>query len=141
MRALTVRQPQAVALLSPSGPLRHPGWRTDHRGPLLIHAARRGAGDPHPSGPGKGPAYGALLGVVELVDCVACRHAGGDPDEAGFVWVLSNPRAFRRPVPHAGGRPGLFDVADAVVADALAAPAPRPRKRRKGRARSKARAG
>jgi hypothetical protein len=127
MRALTVRQPQAAALLSGRGPTRHPGWLTDHRGPLLIHAARRGRGDPTDDG----LAYGALLGVVELLDCVACRHTGGDPGEVGYAWVLTSPRAFRRPVPHPGGRPGLFDVADQVVADALAPPAPRQRKRRK----------
>jgi hypothetical protein len=132
MRALTVRQPQAAALLSRPGPIRHPGWQTDHRGPLLIHAARRCAGDLAPGAPGC-PTYGALLGVVELLDCVATGHAGGDPDEAGYVWVLSKPRAFRRPIPHAGGRPGLFDVADAVIATALAAPS-RPRKRRKQKA-------
>jgi hypothetical protein len=127
MRALTVRQPQAATLLSGRCPTRHLGWQTDYRGPLLIHAARRGPGDP----PDGGLVYGALLGVVELLDCVACRHTGGDPDEAGYAWVLSKPRAFRRPVPHPGGRPGLFDVEDQVVADALAPPAPRHRKRRK----------
>ena len=131
MRAITVRQPQAAALLSRPGPVRHPGWQTDHRGPLLIHAARRRPGDP----PDDRLAYGALLGVVELLDCVPTRHAGGDPDEVGYTWVLSRPRPFRRPVPHPGGRPGLYDVADQVVVDALAPSAPRPRKRKKKRAR------
>jgi hypothetical protein len=112
MRAVTIRQPQAAAVLAPPGPFMHPAWRTDHRGPLLIHAERHGAGDP-PIRRG-GPAYGALLGVVELVDCVEA----GVADEAGYVWVLANPRRFARPIPHPG-RVGLFEVADALVARAL----------------------
>jgi hypothetical protein len=119
---VTMRRPQAAAALAPPGPFEHPGWETDHRGPLLIHAARWAAGDP-PVGRSDGPAYGALLGVVEMVDCVAIGRAGGDPDEVGFVWVLANPRTFARPVRH-GGRMGLFLVGDAVVAGVLAGLAP-----------------
>jgi hypothetical protein len=62
--------------------------------------------------------------VVDLVDCVESR-AG--TDEAGYVWVLANPRRFARPVPHVDRKVGLFDVADAAVADALegaSSPAP-----------------
>ena len=118
MYAVTMRRSQAAAALAPPGPYEHPGWETDHRGPLLIHAARWAAGDP-PAGRSDGPAYGALLGVVEMVDCVAIGRAGGDPDEVGFVWVLANPRTFARPIPH-GGRMGLFLVGDAVVAGVLA---------------------
>ena len=127
MLCLTIRQPWAAAVLAGLKAVENRSWSTRHRGPLLIHAARRGRGDPTDDG----LAYGALLGVVELLDCVACRHTGGDPGEVGYAWVLTSPRAFRRPVPHPGGRPGLFDVADQVVADALAPPAPRQRKRRK----------
>ncbi len=122
MYAVTIRQPQAAAVLARPGPFEHRGWETNYRGPLLIHAARWAAGDP-PVGRSDGPAYGALLGVVELVDCVATGRAGGDPDEVGYVWVLGNPRTFGGPVPY-GGRMGLFLVADAVVAGVLAGLAP-----------------
>ncbi len=119
MRAVTVRQPQAAAVFAQPGPYRLRLWLTDHRGQLLIHVARRGPGDPSPGADG-GPAYGVLLGIVDLVDCVEA-HAGDDPDEAGHAWVLVNPRPFAHPVPYAGrGALGLFAVADAVVADALA---------------------
>ncbi len=122
MYAVTIRQPQAAAVLARPGPFEHRGWETDYRGPLLIHAARWAAGDP-PVGRSDGPAYGALLGVVELVDCIVNGRAGGDPDEVGYVWVLANPRTFTSPVPY-GGRMGLFLVADAVVAGVLAGLAP-----------------
>lgn len=73
------------------------------------------AGDLPADRPGV-PAYGVLLGVVDLVNCVEA-HVG--TDEAGYVWVLANARRFARPVPHAERKVGLFNVADAVVADAL----------------------
>ncbi len=116
--AVSIRQPQATAVLAHPGPFRHPGWRTDYRGPLLIHAAKRLAGDP-PAGKVASPIYGALLGVVDLVDCVANGRADGGPDEVGYVWVFDNPRLFARPIAYIG-RMGLFEVAQTVVADAIA---------------------
>jgi hypothetical protein len=128
VNAVTLRQPQADAVLARPGPFTLPCWQTSHRGPLLIHAARRESSDPLPVA-SRGPAYAALLGVVDLVDCVERAGADADPDEAGFVWVLANPRPFVRPVPHSG-RVGLFAVADALVADAIAElPPPRPARR------------
>jgi hypothetical protein len=126
--AVSIRQPQAAALMVQPGPYRRPGWRTDYRGPLLIHAARRMAGDP-PADRSDGAAYGALLGIVELVDCMAESGADGGADEAGFIWVLADPRPFASPVPFVG-RMGLFDVAHAVVADALASMPSKPRSRK-----------
>ena len=116
--AVSIRQPQATAVLAQPGPFRHPGWRTDYRGPLLIHAAKRLAGDP-PAGKVASPTYGALLGVVDLVDCVANGRADGGPDEVGYVWVFGNPRLFAQPIAYIG-RMGLFEVAQTVVADAIA---------------------
>ncbi len=118
MRAVSIRQPHAATLLTPPGPFEQVGWWTDYRGPLLIHAATRGAGDP-PAGRGVSVTYGALLGVVDLVDCVQQGRPDGGIDEIGYVWVLANPRPFSRPVPYPG-RLGLFEVADTVVAGALA---------------------
>jgi hypothetical protein len=77
-------------------------------------------------------ACNALVGVVELVDCIASEHRGADPDEVEYHWVLANPGVFAHPLPFIG-RLGLFLVGDEVVAAALEeteAPAP-PKKRRK----------
>lgn len=125
MPAVSIPQPRASAVVAASGQFELAGWLTDYRGPLLIHAARRQGGDP-PIDVSAGAAYGALIGVVELVDCVSRERAGGGPDETGYVWILARPRAFAFPVPYAG-RIGLFQVAAAVVADALAALASRAR--------------
>jgi hypothetical protein len=118
MPAVSIRQPLASSLVERPGAFEHPAWETDYRGPLLIHAAKRGAGDP-PSDRSGAPPYGALLGVVDLVDCIRTEQAGG-PDEVGFTWVLANARPFSAPIPYVG-RLGLFDVPQAVVGDALAA--------------------
>ncbi|HVS36643.1 MAG TPA: hypothetical protein VMS17_13865 [Gemmataceae bacterium] len=116
--AVTIRQPRAAAALAFTGPFEHLGWQTDYRGPLLIHAARRESGDAPAGGP-DGPAYSALLGLVDLVECVCTGRADGGADEMGFVWVFANPRTFADPIPYVG-RLGLFNVAPAVVEAALA---------------------
>lgn len=126
MQAVTILQPQAMAVLAQPGPFEYPGWRTDYRGPLLIHAAARGGRREGRRAPGGAPGlsadteYSALLGVVDLVDCVASGRKDGDPDEVGYVWVLANPRPFAQAIPYTG-RLGLFGVADEAVALALAA--------------------
>ena len=46
MPAVSIRQPLASSLASRPGSFEYPAWETDYRGPLLIHAAKRGPGDP-----------------------------------------------------------------------------------------------
>ncbi len=103
MPALSIRQPAAAALVAPPGPFELPGWRTDYRGPLLIHASSRKAGDP-PAGRAGSPVYGALIGLVDLTDCVATEHIDEGPDEVGYVCKCS-PTPARSPArsPTRGG--------------------------------------
>jgi hypothetical protein len=63
-------------------------------------------------------ACNALVGVVELVECIESGHPGADPDEVEYLWVLDKPRVFVLPLRYIG-RPGLFMVSDEVVAAAL----------------------
>ncbi len=119
MAAVSIRQPTANAVMARAAPFELPGWLTDYRGPLLIHASRREGGDP-PIDTAAGAAYGALIGIVEMVDCVSRDREGGGPDETAYVWILADPRPFASPIPYAG-RMGLFQVAGAAVADALTA--------------------
>jgi hypothetical protein len=116
MNAVSIPQPYAAALLAGQGPVEHPSWWTDHRGPLLIHAGKRGTGNAPLA---EGLACNALLGVVDLVACVRKEHRGADPDEVGYYWVLANPRAFATPFPY-NGKLGMFQVADQLVDAALA---------------------
>lgn len=117
MYAISIEQSRAAEILLGSRPMSCRFWRTDHRGLLLIHA-RKGR-------PAKGvpastldPLRNAFVGVVRLVDCIASGHAGMDPDEVEYHWVLADPLVFTRPVPYAG-RLGLFLVSEEVVAAAL----------------------
>jgi hypothetical protein len=84
-------------------------WPTRHRGALLIHAGA--ARDPIPwvFADGTKPpdlselVYGAILGSVEVVDCVPLADAPDTPFTNGpWCWVLANPRPFTDPIPHVG---------------------------------------
>ena len=121
--AVSVRQPLAAALVARGGRIELPAWETDYRGPLLIHAAKRGPGDP-PVGRSDSPAYGVLLGVVELVDCVRTEREGCGPDEVAYTWVLANARPFAHPIAYVA-RLGLFEVPAAALAGTFVAAAER----------------
>jgi hypothetical protein len=114
---LTIRQPWAAAVLAGLKAVENRSWSTRHRGPLLIHAARAGARHadciPWPELDPEKFVYGAVLGVVGLIEC--------RPTEAGFDWLLGSPWRFPSPLPCCG-RLGLFDVPDALVLPLLAAP-------------------
>jgi hypothetical protein len=104
MKALTVKQPFAWAILYAGKDIENRSWRTHYRGPLIIHAGAAMHAYPLPGRlPRPVPAeftMGALLGTVELVDVVEnsrSRWFGGP-----FGWVPKNPRPFRKPVPCKG---------------------------------------
>jgi hypothetical protein len=67
---MSIPQPAAAALLAGQEPVKPLAWRTDHRGPLLIHAAKRERGKGS-EGPATGAVCNAVIGVVDLADCVA----------------------------------------------------------------------
>ena len=80
MNAVSLEQLDAAALLAEDGPVEYPAWQTEHRGLLLIHAAKRKAGKDSP-----GQVCNAVIGVVDLADCVRDEHpgahgCGGYPD-------------------------------------------------------------
>jgi hypothetical protein len=106
MKALTVRQPWAWAIVHAGKDIENRSWRTHYRGPLLIHAAV----SPHalwdmPRGVRKPEErdihYGAIIGLVELVDVVERSRSKWFIGPVG--WVVANPRPLRQPVPCKGG--------------------------------------
>jgi hypothetical protein len=118
MYAVSLEQSHALEILASLQPWSCRFWHTDHRGPLLIHARTpklvKGASVSY-----RGYRANALVGVVELVDCViSSTHPDHDPDEVEYHWLLANPRTFAQPLPY-GGRLGLFLVAEKMVAAAL----------------------
>ena len=127
MKALSIHQPWAWAILHAGKTVENRGWPTRYRGQLLIHASKtRSSYDreakvdwPNVSGVAlpqwEELVVGPLVGVVELVDCL--HVSGVDPSpwvEGPECWVLTNPRPFTNPVPWRGMQ-GLFDVSVAMI--------------------------
>lgn len=138
IKALTVSQPYAEAIVAGVKTIETRTWRTKYRGALAIHAgiawwrqrelgqfrarlmaaevARRiGLHEPVTAYP-----RGALVGMVWMVDCVAftphswnllrAAHRVALPWREGlYAWVLVDARRLARPVPWRGAR-GLFDI-------------------------------
>ena len=79
------------------------------RPPLMLPSA-------HPVG---------VIGVVTLADCMPFESDGRTPGSqwafGPFCWILRDPQALVRPLPYRGGQ-GIFDVPDALVAEALGMP-------------------
>jgi hypothetical protein len=142
MQCLSVRQPFASLLVAGAKRLETRSWRTRHRGPLAIHAARQ-----FPSAAralcGQEPFRSALLwagfddsaalprgqviGFVTLVGCVATETLlatefdGERPGERHFgdfrpgrwAWACVHPVALAVPQAYRGRR-GLFEVPDTL---------------------------
>lgn len=111
MYAISIEQSQATEILARLRPWPCRFWQTEHRGLLLIHArppklAREVSG------------VNAIVGVVDLIDCILSTRPGDDPDEVEYHWLLANPHTFAQPVPY-NGRLGLFLVSEKVAAAAL----------------------
>ncbi|MBN1347177.1 MAG: ASCH domain-containing protein, partial [Phycisphaerae bacterium] len=83
MKCVTIYQPWAWLWLHGPKRVENRGWRLAHRGPLAIHAGRRQDkwmrgfyDDPvlhelvPECPPPAGLRYGAIIGVVDIVDCV-----------------------------------------------------------------------
>jgi hypothetical protein len=121
VKCLSIRHPWAEAVLAGLKEEEYRSRPTNHRGPVLIHAGRtippaEDVADARETWPDidlSALVFGAVLGVVDLVDCQP------DPDEEGtYVWVLANPRRLSRPLPWTG-QVGLFNVPDEQLAGLL----------------------
>lgn len=118
MKALTIKQPWAWAIMASAKTVENRSWYTHHRGPLLIHAGARpdaselvaatftAARVTLPSD----LAVGVILGTVDLVSVCSSSELAGDPWAFGpWCWKLENPQLFEQPIPWRGQQ-GLFDV-------------------------------
>lgn len=116
MKALSIWQPWAWAIIHAHKNVENRGWRTNYRGPLLIHASRRKpslfdmealdfiyAGGPDPNT----LPLGGIVGQVDLVDCVR-NHSSPWAAPGQWHWVLARPRPL--PFRAVRGAQGLFEV-------------------------------
>ena len=123
MKAFTVYQPYAYAIVAGMKGYETRPRRTNIRGRVAVHAGKRKLELASMSViviPRNGVTfhYGAVLGTVEIVDCLPVEEvihtltererALGDYSPGRFVWVLKNPVMFTAPVP-ASGKQGWWN--------------------------------
>ena len=94
--AISVRQPWAWALIHGPKRIENRTWVTGYRGPLLIHAALDDADLEWSERFAEIPDlidFGAIIGIVDLVDCVHLAGAPADEFATGpYCWITANPR-------------------------------------------------
>lgn len=124
MKALSVRQPWAWAIVHGTKRVENRSWTTSYRGDLAIHASAKDAGPSAWDIVVQRDArlllstveYGAIIGTVRLVDVVPRAVALRDralrrwvDDSSAWCWIVDDARPLATPiVMH--GRLGLFDV-------------------------------
>ena len=126
IRALTIRQPFPELILRRRKPYEIRSWRTNYRGPLLIHSAAKVKTDCARESGLKPETLvtSAFVGAVVLSDVrpytradsklLKQKRAIGGWSPGQFSWVLKNPIRFARPI-KANGKLGLFTVPPSVA--------------------------
>lgn len=98
MKALSVQQPYANKIIFNGKDIENRTRRTHFRGTVAIHASLRL--HPNATKNHKQLARGAIIGVVDVIDCVdvhRSKHFFGP-----YGYVLKNPRPLAKPVPCKG---------------------------------------
>lgn len=143
MKALSLWQPWATLMAAGLKTIETRHWPTRYRGPLAIHAAKRRMSIEERelvqdwrnvrflqwTWPPADLPYGAIIAVVELVDCIssskaliglpAAEIAFGDYSMGRWAWITRNLRVINPPIPYRG-RQGLFEVPDEVIQKGIA---------------------
>ena len=124
MKALSILQPWAWAILNLGKDIENRHWRTHFRGRFLIHTGKgfdsSGAEWLASRFPGRVPPphydRGGIVGSAVLRDCVRASTSQWFFGEYGFVLQGVKPISF---IPYRGEL-GFFDVPDNVVREQLA---------------------
>lgn len=131
MKALTIRQPWASLILCGGKDIENRDWQTSYRGIVAVHSSakmsRVDMEDACDVMQGFVPRFsrtrfqqdqfptGAILGTVEIVDCVSNSDSPWFFGKYGFV--LENAVAFPQPIPCKGAL-GFWEVSADLVARA-----------------------
>lgn len=124
MKALSIRQPRATQIADGTKRMELRTWSVTYRGPLAIHAStkRRPERIRELGFVPEAMPFGALVGVVDLVDIVpldAAAYQAAQPEHLSdapfpgapcYGWKFANARRLV-PIPYSG-RQGLFEVDD-----------------------------
>ncbi len=138
MKAISLWQPWASLWCSDRKIHETRHWSTHHRGPLLVHAAKRFVkyferdeplreilDDEFGGHWAMDLPKGALIGIVNILDCFPAddlepSHHRSDDFQCGdfstgrFAWRRSTYRLFDKPIPYRGAQ-GIFNVPDDLV--------------------------
>lgn len=125
MKSLTVCQPYAHLIIHCDKRIENRTRPTKYRGQLAIHAGKSekwiepylfNQTNPYPRvAIIPELVFGAIIGTVDLVDCVPLEKVEGQPYAGGpWCWILENPRPLSEPIPWKG-QLGLFNVPDDVI--------------------------
>lgn len=119
MRAITVCQPWAWAIIEGRKLVENRNWPTQYRGVLAIHAGKSmqwftggNLPDGTPEPVVDSLIFGAVIGTVEIYDCVrrnSAKVTGNCWAEGPWCWLLRNQQKFDRPV-FCRGQQGFFEV-------------------------------
>jgi len=120
MKAITICQPYAAAIIHGSKRVENRNSPWKFRGRILVHAgkSKKFMGTLNSSELDEWHDYdesklvfGAIIGSVEVYDCVELRLASRDDVWACGPWclLLRAPIEFREPIPYRGAL-GLFEV-------------------------------
>ncbi|MDD2799392.1 MAG: ASCH domain-containing protein [Bacteroidales bacterium] len=138
MKTLSVKQPWASLITEGIKDIENRTWQTKYRGRVLIHAsgtkkqfkielndecAKECFGFLIEKSANEGFKFGAIIGSVEIVDCVinhesiwAEKTAFCDVGNKRFFkdpiiynWVLANPILFEKPIENVKGKLGLWN--------------------------------
>jgi hypothetical protein len=136
-KAISIRQPWAHMILHEGKSVENRSWSTSFRGPVLLHAAKGMTRDEFWDGMCTLEAIsrqdretnnrrraqihqamqrGGIVGIVDIVDCVADHPSPWFVGRYGFV--LANPRPL--PFVSCRGALGFFDVPDEARAALIA---------------------
>ena len=124
MKALSIRQPWAYLIVNGFKDIENRDWHTGYRGSVIVHASKYsddnsiwGAKDlmdrlgiPWPKR--ETMALGAIVGIVDIVDCVESSDSPWFAGRYGFV--LANPRIVTPAIPYRG-RLGLYEIPDSIL--------------------------
>jgi hypothetical protein len=130
VKALTIRQPWAWAIIHAGKDVENRRWKPRYRGPLLIHAGSQSDPDgaaavlwmmTDAAGFGRPraafDARGAIIGLVQLVD-VLTDSASPWALPGWYHWLLEFPEPIDPPVP-CRGRQGLWTPHQRVLDAAI----------------------
>lgn len=118
MKAISIQNPWAWAILNAGKDYENRTWATNYRGTIAIHVGRKVDWDSLQFFKELGiqlPAVlhtGCIIGEVDIVDCINVESDGKPDSEWAFgpyCWKLANPRIYKEPVKCKGAL-GLFWV-------------------------------